>query len=679
RKDWPELTSIINKVLSSTKREQHAIIDHWLGYNKNRATAKNPVQLTTEEKSWIAEHPVIRFGFDPFWAPIEFLGENGQPQGISIQYLYKLEKTLGLHFEFAKNLSWPEALKKLELSQLDVIPAVSITHPRRDLFNFTSPFLSTHNGIFSATDRAYLGGVDALKGKRIVVIEGYAIQSWLRENYPEVDWVSAPNISTALKEVASGDAFAFVGNLITTSYYIGQSGLTQIKVVGEVSFTNDLAIAVRKDWEILTSILQKGLDAIPQNERDAIYNDWISIKYKHSVDYTLLWQVFTVATLVLLLIIFWNRRLAQEIAHRGKIESALNHAKIEAEKANEAKAEFLANMSHEIRTPINAVIGTGHLIRQTELTAQQHDYLDKMNASSEALLDIINTILDFSKAEAGMLELDIVPFKLEPVVQKIVSDLEIPARQKGLNLCLNINSEGTEMLMGDPHKLGQILRNLGSNAIKFTEKGSVDISVDRLEMDANTVSFRFTIKDTGIGISPEQQQKLFQPFTQGDSSISRRYGGTGLGLMISQQLAQLMDGEITLKSKIGKGSSLSFIAKFKVTKEQTQINKSSTTKQLSRKLPIPELFGVKVLLVEDDPLNQWVAKELLVGFGVWIEVAENGNKALDILEKESFDIVLMDLQMPEMDGYETVSIIRQQKKWSDLPIIAMTAHALPQG
>ena len=218
-----------------------------------------------------------------------------------------------------------------------MLPAVAITHPKRDLFNLTSSYLSTHNGIFSATDRAYLGDVDALKGKRTVVIEGYAIQSWLKQNYPEVDWVSAPNISTALKEVASGEAFAFVGNLITTSYYIGQSGLSQIKVVGEVSFTNDLAIAVRKDWEILTSILQKGLDAIPQNERDAIYNDWISIKYKHSVDYTLLWQVFTVATLVLLLIIFWNRRLAQEIAHRGKIESALNHAKIEAEKATRLK------------------------------------------------------------------------------------------------------------------------------------------------------------------------------------------------------------------------------------------------------------------------------------------------------------------------------------------------------
>ncbi len=675
RKDWPELTAIINSVLSATKAQQDAIVAHWLGYHNKLVEVHKPLQLTVEEQLWIAEHPVIRVGYDPYWAPIEFRGDNGQAQGISIEYLHQLEHILGLHFEFTNKLSWKEALKKLELGELDILPAVSPTHPKSNLFHFTSPYLSTANGIFSAVNRAYIGGIEALTNKRVAVVEGYAIEAWLKEHYPDVQWISTANINAALNKVTNGEAFALIGNIITTSYYIGQSGLTHIKVVGDVSYVNNLAIAVRKDWQILADILQKGLETIPHNKRNALYNNWISIKYTHHFDFTVLWQIISIAFLIIGIITYWNRRLTKEIQHRCQIELELQQAKNTAEKATAVKSEFLAHMSHEIRTPISAIIGIGGLIRQTAITSTQLEYLDKMMTSSATLLKVIDDILDFSKGEAGQLALEKIPFNLQESLSVLLSDLETLATSKAIALSLQINPDIPSTLVGDPHKLTQILRNLGFNAIKFTPKGKIDISVTLLEQNTEAVKLCFTVTDTGIGISQAQQQKLFTPFSQGDHSISRQYGGTGLGLTISQQLAQLMDGKITLQSQPEKGSCFTLHAKFGITTESAYDN-SLPLSQYHPGSPIAELRDLKILLVEDDPINQWLTQQCLVTLGTQVSTAENGQQALYILQAESFDLVLMDLQMPEMNGLEASRIIRQHYTASALPIIAMTAHSL---
>ncbi|MGF1547727.1 MAG: transporter substrate-binding domain-containing protein [Thiotrichales bacterium] len=358
------------------------------------------IELTQEERAWLKAHPRIRVGIDPKWAPVEFFDESGVGQGISIAYLRRLERMLGVRFEIVSDLSWQEAHDRLERGELDLLPAISKTPQRSRLFHFTEPYLSLPIKIFSAADVAYLGKIDALRGERVAVVAGYAIHTWLERDYPELVLEPAPSLDEAVRWVATGKAYALIDNLVTASYYIGKSGLTQVRVAGETPYSNRLGMATRQDAPLLASILQKGLDAIPQSERDAIYNEWISIRYEHGVDYALLWKLLSAAGLILTAMFYWNRRLTREIDQRHAVEEALTQATQAAEASNRAKGEFLAQMSHEIRTPMNAMIGLTARLKHTELTPKQADYLEKIQRASATLLGIINDILDVAKIEA---------------------------------------------------------------------------------------------------------------------------------------------------------------------------------------------------------------------------------------------------------------------------------------
>ncbi|URI05909.1 AAA family ATPase [Aquincola tertiaricarbonis] len=362
-----------------------------------------------------------------------------------------------------------------------------------------------------------------------------------------------------------------------------------------------------------------------------------------------------------------NAELEQRVAQRT---AALQTAMEAADAANRAKTAFLANMSHEIRTPMNAVLGMSYLALHSGLNDRQRNYVQKIQTSATLLLSLVDDILDFSKVEAGRVEIEQTVFALADVVGHAQDIVGVRAAQKGLSLRFPINGPVPPHLVGDPLRLGQVLINLCNNAVKFTERGEVVCSIEAPQpAEGGAVLLRFVVRDTGIGMTPDQLALLFKPFSQADGSTSRRYGGTGLGLAISQRLVQLMGGQIGVTSAPGEGSCFQFMLRLGVAQQVPPAPEPAPPADP------PALTGLRVLLVEDNEINQELALELLRNAGIVPTVAVNGQDALRCLAEQTFDGVLMDCQMPVMDGFEATRALRAQPRWRDLPVIAMTASA----
>jgi signal transduction histidine kinase/ActR/RegA family two-component response regulator len=610
--------------------------------------------------------------------PYILVRPDGSVGGLAAEAMEVAANRLGLRFQWVETSAAPD--RALRENQIDMWPTlVDLPNRRVPGIHFTDPWVK-HEYCLLSLESSPILNAQAAKGQ-LVALPNRSIYKDIARLLPGIRPVVKPDRSRTVQAVCAGEAQAAmieyhialtlllerppgcegaVSHMarIRNGVVYAAIGSTPRAAFAADQLREELGAMAREDK--LADILSKW--SLATNDATATILEVLDAKKRN-------WGlVYTVIALLGALAL----ALSQTVQSRN--------ARTVAEKAGAAKSEFVANMSHEIRTPMNGIIGMTNLVLATELSAEQRDYLEIVAGSAESLHSLLNDILDFSKIEAGRLELYPAPFSLRECMQSAMKTFRGPALQKGLALSYELGADAPDRLVGDAGRLRQVLLNLLSNAIKFTAAGSVRVEVGVESGDGPGVLFRFAVIDTGLGVPADKQAFIFEAFRQADGSHTRKYGGTGLGLTICSRLVELMGGRIWVESRPGVGSAFHFTARFGLATGDRAEVMPADLRRLGASISghDPQCRPLRILLAEDNLVNQKLARRLLEKQGHTVAVAGNGREAVGLLERESFDLALLDIQMPELDGSEVARTVRAREKntGARLPIIALTAHAM---
>ena len=649
----------------------------------------NKNTFTNEEINWIKNNPKISIAGDPYWPPYSFYDEKGNYIGIIPDLVNEIFKDSGINLEYVKTDKWSDTIDSLKNKKIDIIDAISYSVSRNVFLDFSDKYIGSEIVLIASNkEKNYVSSFDNISNKRIGSVKGYSIIEQIKNDYPKIsDIVEYNSPLEGLKGLLNSQIDYMILDIPTFEFYSKKFSLSNLKIVGPAGYNYSYGFGIQKDNLQLLSIVNKLLDNLSLERKNEIYSKWIKIDYKEKIDYSLIWKIIAFAILFLAGTLFWNRKLKHQIEEKEKIQKELEDERtyiksLNAEliKSNEIaksaakhKTEFLANMSHEIRTPMNSIIGFTEILDKEIKNPVHKEYLSSIKKGGNALLAIINDILDLSKIEAGKLNIKKETINPSKMFLEIESIFHGKIISKNISFIVEIDKNIPKYIILDGIRTRQILFNLIGNAIKFTQTGYIKLKVENIYKDniKNKVDLLFSIEDTGIGIDEKNLKSIFNAFEQqGDQDIAK-YGGTGLGLAICTKLVHMMNGEIKVQSKKNVGSTFTVILK--------DIDISSIQEEIvPQKLLSSNIIfkKSKILVVDDVEENRKLMEASLKDFDLELTMAENGKEAIDKLKNLNVDLILMDLRMPIMDGYEAAGIIKADDKLKQIPLIALTASVM---
>lgn len=629
------------------------------------AQAHDLVEFSEQERAWIAANPVVRIAVEPNFKPVEYV-DNGVFKGVSAGYLEVIAEHTGLRFEVVSTAGWTVARELMAEGKIDLLPLISsdVVHgPALPTMSYSRPYMTIHIVAITRKNNPVIFRAVQLEGRTVAVKSGSRVEKLFRARFPNVLLFPVTTPEQALTAVDRGLAYAAVGlgdNLLPVMQRDYDKTLAEAGVLVEMSGT--FAMGVREDWTELQSIINKSLESLTADETDRIDKRWIETLYYRKPGYGVTFDNYSLeaflglVVILLLLTLVYRERVLKRRAILSELE----------------KSKFLAVMSHEVRTPMNAIFSSLELLERKSLPAEHAQLVKLATGGARNLLRLLDDVLDYCKLEAKKVSIELRPTNLKALLEQVVDMAQLSSAQKQININLRVHSQAGFNVLIDSARLHQVASNLVSNAVKFTDVGHIDIDL-LLQFNPGSEqhgTLKFTVTDTGVGIAEDRQKDLFSPFTQVGPMSTSRVVGTGLGLTICKELVGLMGGSISLKSFAGVG---------------TRIDVDLPIEFIDAQLVRDEYQGVvrtgaltaalNILVVDDHPDNLAVIERQLMELGYSSVLVDSGQLALDSWRGNHFDLILLDCQLPDIDGYTVARQIREHelKTGGFTPIIAISA------